>query len=340
MSQHIDPATDPAKGFRVSVVCDSISSGVRLTTFACRFPRVILAEVNTHRALGRNAASSRAIPTAAILEQVRHYPYLPGDLPDGPLCGNRPGMVATDPLDDDSKGAGFGRLMNTVTEAVNTATYLSETAGYHKQDANRYLEPFQWVRWVGTATDWTNFFALRTDHRAYPPFRFLARCMWVAYRRSEPADDRLHLPFVVGDDWCATDAGHDMVEPPEWFPGWWYGREVSPKVAFNLMAWSAARCARVSVRNFRTDATDRVKDMETFRKLVSDTPRHASPLEHQAFASGTAGAMLGGNFRKPWCQFRKLLPAETAETFDPPADAVSGWNVPDDVFGGVPGVDW
>lgn len=338
----INSHTDPAKGFRVSVVADSVASGVRLTTFACRFPRVILAEVNTHRALSRNAASSRAIPSGVIIEQVRNDPYLPGDLPDGFLCGNEPGMVATKPLDMTQRGAGYATILNHSMHAADTADYLSQ-AGWHKQDANRYLEPFQWVRWVGTATDWTNFFALRTDHRAYPPFRFLARCMWVAFTRSQPQVCRLHLPFITAGDWDAVNDEINpgvAVDPPDWFPGWWYGRDVSPKMAYNLMAWSAARCARVSVKNFRTDDTDRVKDMETFLKLTTDTPKHSSPLEHQGFVNSTGGTLFSGNFRKPWCQFRKLMPVETAETFDPSAEEVAGWNVPHDVFGGTPGVDW
>lgn len=334
----INSHADPAKGFRVSIVADSVAGGVRLTTFACRFPRVILAEVNTHRALSRNAASSRAIPVSHVVEQVEADPYIPGDLPDGELLGNNAGMVALSPLDGPTKRGIAQRYSWASKEAVASAKHLHEL-GAHKQDANRLLEPFQWVRWVGTATNWDNFFALRTDHRAYPPFRFLARCMWVAYTRSQPNDTRLHLPFITPDDWAATNTDA-AVDPPDWFPGWWYGRATPPKAAFNLMAWSAARCARVSVKNFRTDDTDRKKDMETFLKLTTDTPKHSSPLEHPAFVSSVSGSMYGGNFAKPWCQFRKLLPDECVERFDPPAGEVAGWNVPDAVFGGTPGVDW
>ncbi len=326
-------------GFRVSVVCDSIASGVRLTTFACRFPRVILAEVNTHRAISKNAASSRAIPVSHFIEQVESDPFIPGDLPDGEWMGNSPGMVAMEKLTEDEKAGARYCFLGAKNAAVTTVNSLARLR-ISKQDANRLLEPFQWVRWVGTATNWDNFFALRTDHRAYPPFRFLARCMWVAYTRSVPQDARLHLPFVTPDDWMAARAVSDTVEPPDWFPDWRYGWTTTKKAAFNLMAWSAARCARVSVKNFRTDDTDRKKDYETFLKLTTDYPRHSSPLEHQAFVSPDYPDFKNLNFRHPWVQFRKLLPGETVNQFSPTAAEVDGWNIPDDVFGGTPGVDW
>jgi thymidylate synthase ThyX len=321
-----------ACGFRVSVVCDSIAQGVRLTTFAVRMPRVVLAEVLTHRQLSRNASSSRAIPVSHIVDQVKNDPYMPGDLPDGEWRGNNPGMEAVSPLTREQQESILFDMHKAKDSAVSAALCMS-LAGGHKQDVNRVVEPFQWIRWLCTATDLDNFFALRTDHRAYPPFRFLARCMFVAYQRSTPKQQRLHLPFITEDDFHAES---DMVDPPEWWPNCWnYARR-----EFNLMAWSAARCARVSVKNFRTNDTDRAKDMETFRKLTTEYPRHSSPAEHPAVASGVLAASRPSNFRSPWCQFRKFIPQETVHEFAPSADEVASWNVPDGVFGGVPGVDW
>jgi hypothetical protein len=297
------------------------------------------AELLTHRALSRNAASSRATPVSYFIQQVKEDPYIPADLPDGVWCGNGKGMVATEPLDDGTAVVAHDEIHRLRSCTVRTVELL-ESMGIHKQDANRYLEPFQWIRGVITATDWDNFFALRTDHRAYPPFRFLARCMYVAYQRSVPKESLLHLPFITDEDReaaCLDEAS----QRPEWFPQ--VARhfdDISSVEVFNLMAWSAARCARVSVKNFRTDDTDRVKDMETFLKLTTDTPRHASPLEHQAFVDRDMPSHWKSNFRSPWVQFRKLLPDESISNFRPTTTEVAEWNVPDDVFGGVPGVDW
>ncbi|MEB3269956.1 MAG: hypothetical protein VKJ09_15555, partial [Leptolyngbya sp.] len=156
----------------------------------------------------------------------------------------------------------------------------------------------------------------------------------------------LHLPFVTEDDYEAAFERVDCQSPPDWFALDWERADLvsvlcSPVAAFNLMAWSAARCARVSVKNFRTDDTDRKKDYETFMKLVSDTPKHSSPLEHQAVAMDHwSKSYPGSNLSQPWFQFRKMVPDETAWEFQPSGEEVAGWNVPDDVFGGTPGVDW
>ena len=60
------------------IVADSIyKQGQRLTTFTVVFPRFILAELNTHRMLSRNSASSRARPFQAMLNDVRKDPFVP-----------------------------------------------------------------------------------------------------------------------------------------------------------------------------------------------------------------------------------------------------------------------
>src|ERR1700752_2852978 len=63
--------------FSVKILADSISRANRLTTFELTFPRFILAEVNTHRMLSRNSASSRAIPTEKIIDRLIEEPFIP-----------------------------------------------------------------------------------------------------------------------------------------------------------------------------------------------------------------------------------------------------------------------
>jgi hypothetical protein len=60
------------------ILADSLSpDGVRLTTMEITFPRIVLAEFNTHRVLSRNSASSRAIPVEKMLRMVQENPYIP-----------------------------------------------------------------------------------------------------------------------------------------------------------------------------------------------------------------------------------------------------------------------
>jgi thymidylate synthase ThyX len=64
--------------FKAQIVADSKNEfGNRLTTFVVTFPRIILAEFNTHRMLSKNSASSRAIPYKKALRSVIDNPFIP-----------------------------------------------------------------------------------------------------------------------------------------------------------------------------------------------------------------------------------------------------------------------
>ena len=66
------------KAYECKVLADSVSpEGARLTTMEVTFPRIILAEMNTHRVFSRNSASSRAIPIKKRIEMVKKHPYVP-----------------------------------------------------------------------------------------------------------------------------------------------------------------------------------------------------------------------------------------------------------------------
>jgi len=63
---------------KAQIVADSLSpSGDRLVSVLCTFPRIILAEVNTHRMLSKNTASSRAIPFFKMLQSLYDNPFIP-----------------------------------------------------------------------------------------------------------------------------------------------------------------------------------------------------------------------------------------------------------------------
>lgn len=63
---------------KAEIVADSVNTiGERITTMLVTFPRIILAELNTHRAFSRNSASSRAIPFRKTLKSVVSNPFIP-----------------------------------------------------------------------------------------------------------------------------------------------------------------------------------------------------------------------------------------------------------------------
>jgi len=64
--------------YEANVIADSISEeGHRLITYAITFPRLVLAEYNTHRVLSRNSASTRAIPVSTQITRVLDDPFIP-----------------------------------------------------------------------------------------------------------------------------------------------------------------------------------------------------------------------------------------------------------------------
>ena len=63
------------KKISANIIADSLNEyGQRLTTFVLVFPRIVLAEFNTHRMLSRNSASSRAIPFEKMVKMVKKTP--------------------------------------------------------------------------------------------------------------------------------------------------------------------------------------------------------------------------------------------------------------------------
>ena len=82
--------------YNARVLLDSVApNGVRLTTLEVTFPRFVLAEWNTHRQFSRNSASSRAVPTAKLIERVEREPVLPIE-----WGRNKTGMSASEMLAD------------------------------------------------------------------------------------------------------------------------------------------------------------------------------------------------------------------------------------------------
>lgn len=263
------------------VICDSISpAGKRLTTFKLRYPKFIHGEFMTHRVLSRNASSSRAIPTAKLIEEVRSDTLRAAPVFWGK---NQAGMQAAVELEgyptnkEFKNGAGYISPKQEVqiawTRAAMNAAHEAEKMlewGAHKQIVNRLLEPFSHINVVATATEWDNFFGLRLHHMAQPEMRTLAEVMWKAREASTQLllrPGQWHLPFV--DE--VIDLCDDFLDWP--------------------VKVSVARCARVSYESFETGKRSTIEeDLKVYARLNlpgSATydplqPIHASPAEHQA----------------------------------------------------------
>lgn len=141
------------------VVADSLSpQGNRLTSVLVTFPRIILAEVNTHRMLSKNTSSSRAIPFNKMVEAVNSNPFIPIAWQK-----DHKGMQGTTYLSEKDSKRCVSIHLAARDEAVYRAKVLYSEVGATKQLANRYLEPFMWTTMLitGSKEGWDNFFELR-----------------------------------------------------------------------------------------------------------------------------------------------------------------------------------
>lgn len=270
------------------VVADSISpQGQRITTFELEYPRIIHSELMTHRLFSRNAMSSRAIPIEKMIKQVQDDPAMPVK-----FGKNQPGMQDAGDHDQDileltlgsdgvAKNVKYSPEQWYAKAGIVAAHFAKgfSTAGYHKQIANRLLEPFQRMKTVLTATDFENFWWLRVDKDADPTIFALAEAMKKEFDESEPEllqPGQWHTPYVDHVYGFGDGEGEDEYL----FEGYCVLDENDKPVMLTVeeaKAISTSCCAQVS---YRVLNNTKDKAMDIYGKLLSGNKVHASPFEH------------------------------------------------------------
>lgn len=274
------------------VLCDSLhpDGETRLTTVEMTYPRFIHAEFMTHREFSRNSASSRAIPMPKMIKRIKDNPVFP--LHWGK---KQKGMQATEELTAEEKLQAATEWLDARNDAIRHAEQL-ERIGIHKQTGNRITETWMWITVIASSTNYENLFALRCHHMAEPHFQNLAYKLRTAYDASQPKQlnyGEWHLPMIglEGDEDIFTEF---QVE--------------------DVAKISAGRCARVSYLT-HDGIRDPQEDIGLFKRLSTETPKHASPLEHPAEVlnrnSSKADMCRGwGNFKPGFLQLRKMIQGE------------------------------
>jgi thymidylate synthase ThyX len=294
---YMTDATPPPRQL-AKIITDSVSPhGVRLTTMEIVIPRIVLAEFNTHRALSRNSASSRAIPITTMVKRVIDDPYIPEQ-----WGVNGKGMQAHGALEGSDAAQAEDAWLGARDSAL---AYVREllVLNVHKQTANRLLEPWMWHTVIVSATEWSNFFHLRCHPAAHPAIRNTAEAMRDAMAASTPREldfSEWHLPLVDERD---------------------NGLRLADKIKM-----SVARCARVSYLT-HDGVRDAQADIDLHDRLLDGG--HMSPFEHVAspmtsgdiadrwdHIAGLTGYRIDvtehfvGNFRG-WVQYRKTISGES-----------------------------
>jgi len=251
--------TDRENQIKVKIIADSVApNGARITSYELEYHRYIHAEFMTHRVFSKNAASSRAIPAAKLLQLVRDEPMLPVH-----LGMNQGGMQAQQELPPDVQQ----RILDVWEELggiiADKVEYLA-SLGLHKQVVNRPLESMLPIKVIATGTEYNNFFELRDSQYAQPEFRVLAHKMRVARDESTPtplAYGEWHLPYVTTEDrlWA----------------------KINVKNVDRTLCWlSSARCARVT--HALGGLTSKTIEEEIGKGKELFAVKHMSPFEHIA----------------------------------------------------------
>lgn len=289
-------------GIRARVLKKSKSAitGVVFTTFEIEYPRIILAELNTHRMLPKNSASSRAIPFLKMREQLHGQPVRFGQANPGMqdkgedfnarvnierhmwgafsayLDYRHPYITLRDVLNGEPDDENT-TLLVLAQDAWEFARFLTVEvsrglyeAGYHKQVYNRLTESSQMMKTVISGTEWANFFWLRNHEAADPTLQELARVMHEADKGTDAFTLRAgewHLPYVDFfrelDDTLVYGDFDNLTFTR-------YALEDAIKI-------SCARCAAVS---FRNEDYTLEKSKQVYDRLVGDERKHASAFEH------------------------------------------------------------
>lgn len=322
------------------VIADSKSpAGSRLTTMVVTFPRIILAEFNTHRMFSRNSASSRAIPFEKMLKSVEENPFTPIAWQK-----DHKGMQGTEyflPTEEGYYKA--NAAWNESREcAICSAKMLSEV-GVTKQNCNRLLEPFMWHTVIVTSVEFENFFALRCPkyediyvegkhYRSWKEYiqhiedtgtRNFANKMSATGRLMQnKGQAEIHMMALAEEMYDAyQESTPNQLETGDWhipFGESIPSEEILKEFPYANTDWkdhinnikskiSTAMCARVSytVVGEGGKKPDYAKDIELHDRLA--TSGHWSPFEHCAKPRNLMETISQQGNLPGWIQYRKLF---------------------------------
>lgn len=325
-------------GFAATILADSISpDGVRLTTVEATFPRLILSELNTHRILSKNSASSRAIPVVRQIRKIISSPFIPER-----IGSDKAGMQASRFLEGEELAAAQKNVIikrdRAIIGALEDLVGRVYVAAVFGDDLNRiFREGFNDadLTVVEAVLDYYSATAKakRLDESYDLPEGFLNLHKQTLNRYLEPF--MYHTAILSGTDWSNFFAlrAHENAQPeieviarlirgamensnPESLAyGEWHLPFVQPEekkliTPENIEEWkliSSGRTARVSYET-HDGKRDIQKDVSLATGLIADG--HMSPFEHIATPVSSDEKRDLGNF-KGWLQMRKEIPFES-----------------------------
>lgn len=191
------------------IVAHSVNEqGDELISVLATFPRIILAEVNTHRMLSKNTSSSRAIPFHKMVETIQNDPFIPVAWQK-----EHKGMQGSEYFTNKDEldhciDTWLRARDNAITEAQNLSCGVLES-GTTKQLCNRLLEPFMWTTMLitGPKSGWDNFFKLRCPTYEYGGLTFKSKKDCYKHFSKHYPKDAEYLSRFSDLDWLKINKG-------------------------------------------------------------------------------------------------------------------------------------
>ena len=286
---------------KAEIVGHSLSTqGDELISVLCTFPRIILAEVNTHRMLSKNTSSSRAIPFNKMVEAIQNNPFIPiaWQKHHSGMQGNE---YLVHPLEIKEAQQMWKRSLDY---ALASAKDVYKT-GVTKQLCNRLLEPFMWTTMLitGSKEGWQNFFNLRCPDyfglksRKEASKEFLEKGNIDTSKWSEldwlhlnKGQAEIHMMALAEEIYDAVNESN----PTQILPTMWHvpfrGKinELYPEVdndSEDIVKISVSMAARASYTVVGDEKEiSKEKHIDLHDRLISQDPPHSSPMEHCARA--------------------------------------------------------
>lgn len=270
------PNTTPVDRTKAELLAYSSSwVGTNVATFLLTIPRVMLPELTRHRNFSFSVESSRAKSIEKVIEDIVKNKYYP----DWTI--NKKGMSG-DKLSDINQRKRANEkvdfLANTIINVVELS--LKDELGIHKQNANRYLEPFQYIDVIvtGSLTDWLAFLELR-----HPQGDLINKC-----EDSEPHGINYSFPAqseiqnIAIKVWnILKDAEPNYLEPGEYHLPYRLENDERVYTIEEQLSYASSKCATISFGNHSEDNKTKANLDNTnrlYKRLINH--KHWSPLEH------------------------------------------------------------
>lgn len=279
---------------KVVVTVPSIDEGQPILSFIGWVPKIILAQINTHRTLSKNAGSSRAISNKMLIRNAIENPYIPI------FTREQKGMQGV-PI----KKSEVKKLLQEHLSILHyVVKKIHKNDVLHKQNINRYLEPFILVPVVitGTLTSynrqnqntaWQNFIYLRKNHSAQFEIQHVAQTVHTAVDLLHMfSKDNIEIAYNYNlESVSSVDIEQDHfitirrgeVHIPKNNLSKDYVNYIKQKIINKEIEDMAifGEIARISSLTYKSDTEERNIDLT--KRLLRE--KHMSPFEHIAIFS-------------------------------------------------------